>query len=192
MLHHTRMAVAAPAAVLTAALVSLAPGTAHASSPAGAALTLQALGLSVVENDGLIAASGPAAAVRTAAGLFAITGDVAAYTGDRETGTGYIVLSGDPSTEYVIMILPEGVTISSVQNDTTDVTAIYDNTTGKLDVAEPAETSTDIPPVDAETSTGPYGGILQAPVEVPVNVCGNTINVVGALNPAAGNLCVNE
>ncbi|NEE48174.1 chaplin, partial [Streptomyces sp. SID8455] len=26
---------------------------------------------------------------------------------------------------------------------------------------------------------------------VPVNVCGNTINVVGLLNPAFGNTCVN-
>ncbi|ANP55324.1 hypothetical protein J2Z21_007457 [Streptomyces griseochromogenes] len=36
------------------------------------------------------------------------------------------------------------------------------------------------------------GNVVQAPVHVPVNVCGNTINVVGLLNPAAGNLCVNE
>lgn len=26
---------------------------------------------------------------------------------------------------------------------------------------------------------------------MPVNVCGNTINVVGLLNPAFGNTCVN-
>ncbi|MFI1762125.1 chaplin [Streptomyces sp. NPDC020800] len=36
------------------------------------------------------------------------------------------------------------------------------------------------------------GNVIQVPVEVPVNVCGNTINVVGLLNPAAGNLCVND
>jgi hypothetical protein len=36
------------------------------------------------------------------------------------------------------------------------------------------------------------GNVVQVPVDVPVNVCGNTINVVGLLNPAAGNLCVNE
>ncbi|MCC2279151.1 MULTISPECIES: chaplin [Streptomyces] len=36
------------------------------------------------------------------------------------------------------------------------------------------------------------GNVLQVPVEVPVNVCGNTVNVVGLLNPAHGNLCVNE
>ncbi|MEY7979834.1 chaplin, partial [Streptomyces pilosus] len=36
------------------------------------------------------------------------------------------------------------------------------------------------------------GNTLQLPVHVPVNVCGNTVNVVGVLNPAAGNTCVNE
>ncbi|MEV8552032.1 chaplin [Streptomyces glaucescens] len=33
------------------------------------------------------------------------------------------------------------------------------------------------------------GNTVQAPVHVPVNVCGNTVNVVGVLNPAAGNAC---
>ena len=36
------------------------------------------------------------------------------------------------------------------------------------------------------------GNTLQLPVHVPVNVCGNTVNVVGLLNPAAGNGCANE
>ncbi|SFY03205.1 chaplin [Streptomyces atratus] len=36
------------------------------------------------------------------------------------------------------------------------------------------------------------GNNIQAPVDVPVNVCGNTVDIVGALNPAAGNTCVNE
>jgi hypothetical protein len=30
------------------------------------------------------------------------------------------------------------------------------------------------------------------PVHVPVNVCGNTISVIGLLNPAFGNTCVNH
>ncbi|MHC5257087.1 chaplin [Streptomyces sp. UC4497] len=33
------------------------------------------------------------------------------------------------------------------------------------------------------------GNSVEAPVDVPVNVCGNTINVVGLLNPASGNGC---
>jgi hypothetical protein len=36
------------------------------------------------------------------------------------------------------------------------------------------------------------GNTVQLPVHVPVNVCGNTVDVVGLLNPAAGNTCVNE
>lgn len=35
------------------------------------------------------------------------------------------------------------------------------------------------------------GNTVQLPVDVPVNVCGNTVNVVGLLNPAAGNSCAN-
>src|SRR2546423_590987 len=36
------------------------------------------------------------------------------------------------------------------------------------------------------------GNTVQAPVHVPVNVCGNTVNVVGVLNPAVGNNCANQ
>ncbi|WP_351232138.1 chaplin [Streptomyces sp. NPDC002133] len=36
------------------------------------------------------------------------------------------------------------------------------------------------------------GNVVQAPVDIPVNVCGNTVNVIGVLNPAAGNACVND
>ncbi|MEU5591876.1 chaplin [Streptomyces sp. NPDC020298] len=35
------------------------------------------------------------------------------------------------------------------------------------------------------------GNTVQLPVHVPVNACGNTVNVVGLLNPAAGNACAN-
>lgn len=36
------------------------------------------------------------------------------------------------------------------------------------------------------------GNSVQAPVNIPVNVCGNTIDVVGALNPSFGNSCANK
>ncbi|WP_030257883.1 chaplin [Streptomyces violens] len=36
------------------------------------------------------------------------------------------------------------------------------------------------------------GNVIQAPIHIPVNVCGNSINVVGLLNPAFGNTCVNS
>ncbi|MFF3336162.1 chaplin [Streptomyces sp. NPDC002888] len=36
------------------------------------------------------------------------------------------------------------------------------------------------------------GNVVQAPVHVPVNVSGNSVNVIGVLNPAFGNTAVNH
>ncbi|WP_107396399.1 chaplin, partial [Streptomyces acidiscabies] len=36
------------------------------------------------------------------------------------------------------------------------------------------------------------GNTVQLPVHIPVNLCGNTVDVVGLLNPAMGNKCVNS
>ncbi|MET9116353.1 chaplin [Streptomyces longwoodensis] len=36
------------------------------------------------------------------------------------------------------------------------------------------------------------GNAIQVPVHIPVNVCGNTIDIIGLLNPAFGNTCVND
>ncbi|GES33178.1 chaplin [Streptomyces angustmyceticus] len=36
------------------------------------------------------------------------------------------------------------------------------------------------------------GNTIQVPVHVPVNVCGNTVSVIGLLNPAFGAVCVNK
>ncbi len=36
------------------------------------------------------------------------------------------------------------------------------------------------------------GNVIQVPVHVPVNVCGNAIDIVGLLNPTFGNTCVNS
>ena len=35
------------------------------------------------------------------------------------------------------------------------------------------------------------GNAVQVPVHIPVNVCGNTVNVIALLNPAFGNTCEN-
>lgn len=35
------------------------------------------------------------------------------------------------------------------------------------------------------------GNVVQVPIHIPVNVCGNTVNIIGLLNPAFGNTCVN-
>ncbi|MEW2414229.1 chaplin [Streptomyces sp. NPDC046866] len=36
------------------------------------------------------------------------------------------------------------------------------------------------------------GNLLQVPVHVPINLCGNTVNIIALLNPAFGNVCVND
>ncbi|WP_369207062.1 chaplin family protein [Streptomyces sp. PU-14G] len=36
------------------------------------------------------------------------------------------------------------------------------------------------------------GNTIQAPVQVPANICGNTVNVVALLNPSFGNNCAND
>ncbi|MEU9392482.1 chaplin [Streptomyces sp. NPDC048324] len=36
------------------------------------------------------------------------------------------------------------------------------------------------------------GNVVQVPVNIPVNVCGNTVSVIGLLNPAFGNSCANK
>ncbi|GGT40686.1 chaplin [Streptomyces chromofuscus] len=36
------------------------------------------------------------------------------------------------------------------------------------------------------------GNVVQVPVHVPINVCGNTVNFIAALNPAFGNVCIND
>lgn len=35
------------------------------------------------------------------------------------------------------------------------------------------------------------GNALQVPIHIPINVCGNTVNVIALLNPAFGNTCMN-
>ncbi|WP_030295911.1 chaplin [Streptomyces katrae] len=36
------------------------------------------------------------------------------------------------------------------------------------------------------------GNVVQVPIHVPVNLCGNSVNVIGVLNPTAGNVCINH
>ncbi|MGA5191898.1 chaplin [Streptomyces exfoliatus] len=35
------------------------------------------------------------------------------------------------------------------------------------------------------------GNVVQVPIHVPINACGNSVNVIAALNPTLGNACVN-
>ncbi|GGS45983.1 MULTISPECIES: chaplin [Streptomyces] len=36
------------------------------------------------------------------------------------------------------------------------------------------------------------GNVIQVPIHIPINLCGNTVDVIGLLNPAFGNTCVND
>lgn len=68
---------------------------------------------------------------------------------------------------------------------------------GAMAVALPASAAfaADGSNADATTAGSPglaSGNSLQVPVSVPVNICGNTANIVGLLNPAAGNACANK
>ncbi|MGW5129684.1 chaplin [Streptomyces sp. NPDC004069] len=35
------------------------------------------------------------------------------------------------------------------------------------------------------------GNVIQVPVDLGLNLCGNSVNLVGLLNPTAGNVCTN-
>ncbi|WP_086822332.1 chaplin [Streptomyces sp. NRRL B-24572] len=35
------------------------------------------------------------------------------------------------------------------------------------------------------------GNVVQVPIHIPINACGNSVNVIGLLNPAVGNTCIN-
>ncbi|MGW0429053.1 chaplin [Streptomyces sp. NPDC002990] len=35
------------------------------------------------------------------------------------------------------------------------------------------------------------GNLVQVPIHLPVNLCGNSVSLIGAANPATGNVCVN-
>ncbi|WUJ32808.1 chaplin [Streptomyces sp. NBC_00388] len=36
------------------------------------------------------------------------------------------------------------------------------------------------------------GNVVQVPVHIPVNLCGNSIDIIALLNPTFGNTCVNR
>jgi hypothetical protein len=36
------------------------------------------------------------------------------------------------------------------------------------------------------------GNVVQVPIHVPINACGNTISIIGLLNPTFGNTCINS
>ncbi|GGT88487.1 hypothetical protein GCM10010289_05620 [Streptomyces violascens] len=58
-----------------------------------------------------------------------------------------------------------------------------------------AAAANDPPPVSQTTGDSPgilSGDNILVPIHIPVNVCGNSVNVIGLLNPASGNTCTNN
>ncbi|MFC9242665.1 chaplin family protein [Streptomyces sp. NPDC057136] len=84
----------------------------------------------------------------------------------------------------------------NVCGNTVDVIALlnpaFGNTCANVDSGDGASQSGASAEGAATNSPGVLSGnLIQAPVHVPVNACGNSVDVVGALNPAAGNNCAN-
>ncbi|MGG2462905.1 chaplin [Streptomyces sp. RGM 3693] len=36
------------------------------------------------------------------------------------------------------------------------------------------------------------GNVIQVPINIPINVCGNSLDLLALLNPAFGNICINK
>ncbi|MFJ7493835.1 chaplin [Streptomyces sp. NPDC097727] len=73
----------------------------------------------------------------------------------------------------------------------TKVAAIAAGTLMAMGAAAPAFADAG---ADGNTANSPgvvSGNAVQVPVHVPVNLCGNTVTVIGLLNGAAGNVCSN-
>ncbi|MEU3267669.1 chaplin [Streptomyces bacillaris] len=61
-----------------------------------------------------------------------------------------------------------------------------------MGVAAPAMADSGAEAIAAGSPGVLSGNVVQVPVHIPVNVCGNTVNVIGLLNPAFGNTCINQ
>ncbi|MFD3513134.1 chaplin [Streptomyces sp. NPDC058657] len=61
-----------------------------------------------------------------------------------------------------------------------------------LGAASPAMADAEAEGVTSNSPGVISGNSVQVPVHVPVNVCGNTVDIIGLLNPAFGNNCINK
>ncbi|MFE7748503.1 chaplin [Streptomyces sp. NPDC057428] len=74
----------------------------------------------------------------------------------------------------------------------TKVAAVAAGTLMALGAAAPAMADSGAEAVAVGSPGVLSGNIVQVPIHIPVNLCGNTVNAVGLLNPAFGNACVND
>ncbi|MEU9199824.1 chaplin [Streptomyces sp. NPDC048332] len=74
----------------------------------------------------------------------------------------------------------------------TKIAAVAAGTLMAMGAAAPAFADSGAEGLAAHSPGVLSGNLVQAPIHVPVNVCGNTVNVIGLLNPAFGNFCANH
>ncbi|MER5363318.1 chaplin [Streptomyces sp. NPDC002785] len=74
----------------------------------------------------------------------------------------------------------------------TKVAAIAAGTLMAMGAAAPAFADTGADGSAANSPGVVSGNALQAPVHVPVGLCGNTVNAIAWLNPTFGNVCTNS
>jgi hypothetical protein len=87
--------------------------------------------------------------------------------------------------DTVVADMPEG-TVSVICEDIRSPGAVVARSAGARVAAASAEG-------EAANSPGVLSGnMVQVPVHIPVNACGDSIDVIGLPNPAAGNTCVNH
>lgn len=61
-----------------------------------------------------------------------------------------------------------------------------------LGMAAPAFADTGAKGGAAESAGVLSGNVVQIPVHVPINVCGDTVDVIALLNPSLGDSCGND
>jgi len=163
-----RATLAASAVLTLAATITVAApaATASASSQirASAAVFAEAMpmlqkdGLDVQESGGFLGAQGPAALVASASATLRLggVGNTALYTGAGESGIGFVVISGNgvaPTTDFQVMAM----TATSVENNSTQLDAVYSDDGSELDALVAPGTDADITPVDIDYAAYPVG-----------------------------------
>ena len=71
------------------------------------------------------------------------------------------------------------------------VAAVAAGTLMAMGVAAPAFASAGAGAVAAHSPGVISGNAIQIPIHIPINLCGNTVDIIGLLNPTFGNTCIN-
>jgi hypothetical protein len=163
-----RMSSAATACVaLTGAAVLLAAAPASAATVAAHRFLVHGVdvrdvdpraGQSMQQAGGFFGFEGPATTVKAAAAALSLSGigNTALYTGAGETGSGFLIVSGDDlpvGTDFQVM----GMTAANVENNTNQEDVVYSDNSGKRAAIVAPGTDQDITPVDVDYAAYPVG-----------------------------------